>query len=98
MNTAVTTRSMWRIAVSLGLLDHVIGAHEQRRRDREAQRLRRLEVDHQLQLRRLRDRNITWFGALEDVVDVRRRLAELTREAWPERRQTARLRIFATLD
>src|SRR5262245_6653617 len=33
--------------------DHVVRSHQQRLRHREAERLRRLEVDHQLELRRL---------------------------------------------
>ena len=32
------------------LLDHLVGAHEERFRDYEAQRRRRLEVDNQLEL------------------------------------------------
>src|SRR6266849_9947573 len=52
------------------LLNHLIGAQQQRLRDREAEGLGDLEVDHQLELGRLFDRQVTWFCALEDLVDV----------------------------
>jgi hypothetical protein len=42
------------------LLDHLIRAPQERRRDRQAERLGRLEVDHQLELRRLLDGQIGW--------------------------------------
>src|SRR6266849_9376904 len=54
----------------LCLLNHLIGAQQQRLRDREAEGLGDLEVDHQLELGRLFDRQVTWFCALEDLVDV----------------------------
>ena len=39
-----------------GLLDNLVRPQQQRLRDREAQRLRGLEVDNQLELDRLLDR------------------------------------------
>ena len=41
---------------SLALLDDLVGADEQQRRDRQAERCGRLEVDDQLELHRLLDR------------------------------------------
>ena len=49
--------------------DDLVRAREQRRRDREPERLRCLEVDHQLELGRLLDGKITGLGACEDLVD-----------------------------
>jgi hypothetical protein len=46
--------------------DDLIGAEQQRRRDGEAERLRGLQVDDQLELRRLLDGKIGRLGALQD--------------------------------
>src|SRR5262249_32532894 len=42
---------------------------KQRRRNREVERLRRLEIEHQIKFRRLLDRQIAGLGALENLVD-----------------------------
>ena len=49
------------------LLDDLIGAGEQRSWDREPQRLRRLEIDHQLELGWCLHRQVGRFLALEDA-------------------------------
>src|ERR1700747_1408682 len=55
---------------ALSLFDHLVGKVEHGQRDREAQRLGGFEVDDQLVLGRLLDREIGRTGALEDAVDV----------------------------
>src|SRR5262249_22403986 len=45
-------------------LDHLVGAGEQRRWHVEAERPRSVEVDHQLELRRLHNRQVHGLGAL----------------------------------
>ena len=50
--------------------DHLVGAGEQRLRDGEAERLRGLEVDHQLILGRLFDRKVAGLGALENFLSM----------------------------
>src|SRR5437870_7409968 len=51
-------------------LDDLIRPPQHRRRDREAERLRGLEVDHQLELGGLLHRKIAWLGASKDLVHV----------------------------
>src|SRR5262245_49091185 len=50
------------------LLDHLIGAHEQRWWHCEAKRLRSFEVDHQLESRGLFDWHINWVCAPQNLV------------------------------
>src|SRR5439155_12545935 len=54
------------------LLDYLVGARENRPRDRQAQHARGLEIDDQQVLRSLLDRQLGRFGPLEDPVDVDR--------------------------
>ncbi len=53
-------------------LDHLVRPRQQRRRDRQAEGLRGLEVDDQLELGGLLDREVAGLGAPEDPVDVDR--------------------------
>src|SRR5258707_111956 len=52
------------------LFDDLIRALQERRRDRQAERLGGLEVDHEVELRRLLDRQIARPGAPKDLVNV----------------------------
>ena len=58
------------------LLDDLIRPRQQRRWDREAEGLGGLEVDHQLELRGLLNREIRRLGTLQDLVDVGRSASE----------------------
>src|SRR6266576_1437126 len=49
-------------------VNDVIGALQERRRNRQPDRLRRSEIDDQLELRGLLDREVGGLGALEDLV------------------------------
>src|SRR5262249_29031156 len=60
---------------SAASFDHHVGAREQRRRDLKAERPGRLQVDDELEFRRLQDRQVGGLGALEDLTGVG---AELT--------------------
>src|SRR5262252_8449753 len=55
----------------VSLLNHLIRSCQQRRRNRQAKRLGRLEVDDQVELRRLLDRQIGGLGPLQDFVYIR---------------------------
>ena len=52
------------------LLDHLVGTGKQRRRDLKAERLGRLQVDHELVLGRRLHRQVGRLLALENTVDV----------------------------
>src|SRR2546426_768833 len=60
-------------------LDDSIRLKQERLRDGEAEGLRRLEVDRQLELRRLLDREISGLRAFQDPIDVYRGLLEQLR-------------------
>ena len=51
-------------------LDHLVGAGEERGRDREAEGLRGLEIDHQLELGRLLHGQIGGLLAFKNAADV----------------------------
>src|SRR5262249_28942565 len=54
------------------LLDHIVGLRKQRWWDRYAERLSRLEIDHQLVLGWRLHGKIGWLLAFEDAIDVNR--------------------------
>src|SRR5882672_4984312 len=60
-------------AIDRALLNHLIRALQERRRDRQPEGLRGLEVDDQLELSRLFDGEIGGLRTLENAVDVRGR-------------------------
>src|SRR6267142_5037239 len=50
--------------------DHLVGTGQQHGRDGEAKRFCRLEVDDQLEGRRLLDRQFARMGAAQDTIDI----------------------------
>src|SRR6476620_3425871 len=76
---------------ALGSLNDLIGPQQQRLWDREPERLGGLEVDHQLELRRLLHGQVGGLGALEDLVHVGGEASEQIGEAYPIRHQPARI-------
>jgi hypothetical protein len=59
----------------LGLLDHLVGDAEQRRRHGEAEHPGRLGVDDQLETYRLYDRQLSGARAFKNLTDVDATLA-----------------------
>src|SRR5690349_14134635 len=59
---------MWR-TFAVSSFDDSIGSQQQRRRDRQAERLCGLQIDDQLELRGLLDGKIARLRALQDSVD-----------------------------
>src|SRR5262249_54954582 len=51
-------------------IDHLVRLEQHCLRDRQPERSRGLEVDHQLELGRLLDGEVTGLGALEDLVHI----------------------------
>jgi hypothetical protein len=79
MISRARARKGWTVcrnAAKCGLFDHVIGARTQGLRHLEAQRLCRLQIDHQLELRRILHWKIGWHGALKNAIDITCRLAD----------------------
>src|ERR1700730_6665391 len=71
------------------LVDDLVGAGEQQRRDGETKRLRGLQIDHQLEFSGLYDRQVGGLGALENFSDVDACLTIAIRNAWSVACQTA---------
>src|SRR5262245_16881430 len=70
--------------------DYLVGAREQCRGHSEADRLRGLQIDHQVILGRRLHRQVSGLLAFEDAIDVTRRAAELIDKVRPVRDQAAR--------
>src|SRR5205814_1162584 len=87
---------MWRGMNSL-LLDDLVGAREKCRRDGEAERLCRFEIQHQLELCRLLDGQISRLCTLQDFIDIRRAAPEQVGPARPVGQQATRLHEFRQL-
>ena len=87
--TAMEPPGSTRSGHSSVLLDHLIGAYEQRLRHSEIECLRSLEVDHQVVFRLLLHRQIGRFGAFENLSGVSAEQAPSRSKARPIADQAA---------
>src|SRR5262249_23278180 len=74
--------------------DHLVGGHLQGQRHFEAERLRSVEIDDQLESRGLRDREISWLFALENAAGIDADLTPYIRQAGAVAHQCAGHGIF----
>src|SRR5262245_43329745 len=75
-------------------LDHSVGAGQQRGRQVKTERLRRAQIDDQLEYGGLLDRQVARFGTPKDAVDVDGAAPVDRREACPIRHQAAVVGVF----
>src|SRR5438094_7546792 len=87
-------RRSWPRWSGTRLLDHVVCLEEKRLRNGEAEGFRSLEVDDQLELRRLLDGQVAGLGALEDLVHVDGGAPPLVAQTGPIGHQAARLHVL----
>src|SRR4030095_7991065 len=73
-------------------LDHLVGAQPHRSRDGDAKRIRRLHVDHQVELRRLLDRKVGGLVAFQDLVHVLGRALKKVETVWAIAKENSELR------
>ena len=76
------------------LFDHFVGASEQRRRDGKAEYLGGGEVDNEIELGRLLDRQIAGFGPTQNLIDIVGGAAKKAWEIWSIGHQPARHYVF----
>ena len=74
LRTRRRTRPGQLTVIDQYLLDHLVGAGKQRGRHFKAERLGRLEVDHQVEFRRLLDGKMAGFAPLSILSTAERRI------------------------
>jgi len=70
-------------------------AQQNRLRNRQSQRLGRIEIDHKLVVGRLLDREVSGSGALKDLIDVARSVPVQRAVSWGRRTSSPRRRDTA---
>src|SRR5947209_13145804 len=86
-----------RLKRRLALLDDLVGGHLHDQRHREAERLRRFEIDDEFELRGLHYRKLSRLLTLEDAINIEGRLAELVVSVSCIREEATRIDILAAL-
>src|SRR6516162_1459928 len=83
-----------RCSKTVFLLDNLVSGHLHDQRYREAERLRRFEIDDEFELRGLLHRKLGGLLTLEDAIDIEGRLAELVVYVHSIREEAARIDIL----
>ena len=65
------------------LFDHLVGAGEDQRRDREAERVRGLEIDDEIEPNRLLDRQVGGARSLQNPINIAGGSAKVVRRIAP---------------
>ena len=76
----------WR----LPSFNHLVGAQQERLRDRQAKRLGGIQIDDEIEFGRLLDRDVAWLGPSQNLVNIVCGTAEQVEEVWSIRHQTSR--------
>jgi len=63
---------------TLRSFNHFTGYIKQRCWDRQTERFGRIYIDHEIELGRLLDGQFRWFSALQDTINIMRRLCKLS--------------------
>ena len=81
-----------------GLPDHFVRLEEDRRGNRDPEHFGRLEVDNQLELRRLLDWQVARFGTFQDLIDKDSSTPEHLENIWGIGNEASRLGIGSSAD
>jgi hypothetical protein len=76
------------------LFDHLIGPQQERFRYRQAERLGGRQIDNEIELGRLLDRNVGWLRTAQNFVDKVRSTSEQIGDIWSIGHKTTRYRVF----
>src|SRR5262249_11449279 len=76
--------------------DHLVGAQQERFRDRQTKRLGGGQVDDEIELGGLLDRDITRLRPAQNLVNIISGAPELLRKAWPIGHETSPFNVFTS--
>src|SRR6516162_6686559 len=76
--------------------NHLVGAQQERLRDRQAERLGGGQVDDEIELGGLLDRDVTRLRSAQNLVNIISGAPELLRKAWPIGHETSPFNVFTS--
>src|SRR5215472_1498277 len=90
--SALCQKRTYAVQQTVSLFDYVVSELSELQRHIQAERLGGLEVDYQLELGGRLNRQIAWFCALEDAIDIQHGAPVLIGNIWAVRDQAADFR------